>query len=94
VNSSKIYNSSPTLTEIRSCDEADQIVAVGATRKDSRVYLRFVFGTGDTEVVFLDEAGTRHLVLVLKTLVPEFSTIGSLGVKVDLKTRVTSVRSP
>jgi 2-keto-3-deoxy-6-phosphogluconate aldolase len=88
------HNSPPTQDEVASCEEYSQIVAVGGIYTNSKIYLRLTFGTGETEIVWLEESGARHLGAVLKALVPQFETIGGLSVFVDTATGAVSAHSP
>jgi hypothetical protein len=82
-----------TSSEIAACGEREQIVAVAGIHKDSETFLRFVFRTGDTQIVSLDESAASHLVAVLKTLVPSFQAIEGLGLTVSSDGAV-SAQSP
>ena len=80
--------------EMASCGYENQIAGVSGAHKDPMTFLKFAFRTGDTELVYLDETGVRHLVAVLKSLLPKFETIGGLSIVVDLETGMNFASSP
>ena len=93
-----VPHSPPTQDEIASLEEGDWegdwIVAVGGLRSDLSLFLRFAFRNGDTEIVCFDQCGMRHLVAVLKALVPSFEAIESPGVSVSVDDGAVSAQSP
>lgn len=73
----------PSHDELASCGDENQIVAVGGAHKGTMTFLKFAFRTGDTELVCLDESAARHLVAVLKSLVPKHEAIDALSIFVE-----------
>jgi hypothetical protein len=70
--------------ELSSCEETDVVVGVGGLREGPRTVLKFVYDTGDTQILYLNDPAVQHLVAVLKTLVPKFSAIAGSPVEVDV----------
>lgn len=80
--------------EISSCADSAQIVGVAGFLESPLCVLKFVYDTGDSQILCLDGSAIRHLVAVLKSLVPGFSAIDALPVLVDIETGAASAWSP
>jgi hypothetical protein len=74
-----------TSHDISACASAPQIAGVGGFQEGPSTVLKFVYDTGDSDIVCLDDRAILHLVGVLKTLVPDIEAIDRRSVLVELE---------
>ncbi|MGZ3410207.1 MAG: hypothetical protein ACXWKC_16655 [Xanthobacteraceae bacterium] len=69
--------------EISSSNPNEKIIGISAFQSGPLTVLKFAYDTGDSQIVYLDDRAILHLVAILKTLVPTFSSVGNLPLTAD-----------
>lgn len=80
--------------EFSSCEDAPKVVGVGGLQEGPNFALKFAYDTGGIDLLCLNDTSVRHLIAVLKTLVPKHAAIETLPVSVETASGSVSTWSP
>jgi len=83
-----------TSHDVSSCEDDGQVVGVGGVQDGPLTVLKFAYDKGSTKVLCFEDSSIRHLVAVLKSLLPSLSAIDALSVSVDVNTGAVRACSP